>query len=58
MKNVIRMMSPLLLVSYLLLSHFELPVPDFVKGTMLGLIVVGSCYTVAQFGLNKKVKTI
>ncbi|SDS38433.1 hypothetical protein SAMN05444162_1361 [Paenibacillaceae bacterium GAS479] len=58
MKNLIGIISPLLFVSYLLVSHFEVPVHDFVKGTMVGLIAVGSCYVIGQFGFNKKKKTI
>jgi hypothetical protein len=57
MKNntakLIAFVTPVLLVSSVTISHFELPVHDFVQGMLAGTGIVGSLFTLVTYGRKK-----
>lgn len=58
MKKLIPITSLLLLSVYLLISRFEIPMPDFAQGLLVGLSITGCIYTIAQFKFSNKKRAV
>lgn len=50
MKNPFKVISPLLLAAYLLITHYDVPVNGFVKDLLLGISLGGGLYTFLRGG--------
>ncbi|MFF2890419.1 hypothetical protein [Paenibacillus sp. NPDC057967] len=54
MKNAIAVVSSLLFLACLLITHYEVPMAYFAKGLLWGLSLTGSVYTLMNFNKRNK----